>query len=111
MKEFMQLEANAPATLEAVVAAVARLSTLGEAQILQIASEGRLGEFFPFRPRRNQEIPPDFMSLEDLVEASPLPLSREEHVALIQSSMTPPAPRKSERRSVIARALQKLQRS
>ncbi len=34
MSEFMRLDAQAPATLGAVVEAVTRLSTLGEAKIL-----------------------------------------------------------------------------
>ena len=109
MSEFMQLEADSPATMAAVVAAVLRLSTLGEAQILELASEGHLRERFPFRLPRSYKLPEDFMALEDLIEASPNPLSREERGALIQSSMTPSAS-KEERRGLLARALQKLQR-
>jgi hypothetical protein len=86
MREFMQLDANAPATMEAVVEAVVRLSTYSEREVLELVSGGQLGELFPFHPRQ-QEIPPDFVAEEDLQEASALPVSRERQGALIQSSM------------------------
>jgi hypothetical protein len=86
MSEFMQLDTEAPATMKAVVEAVLRLSTYSERQILELVSEGRLGELFPFHPR-GQETPPDFVAEDDLQEASALPLSRERKGALIQSSM------------------------
>jgi hypothetical protein len=54
MSEFLKLEANAPATLGAVVEALTRLSTYPEAE---------------------------------LIEASAMPLSGEQHAALIQSSL------------------------
>jgi hypothetical protein len=86
MSELMQLDAERPATMKAVVEAVARLSTYSERQILELVSDGKLGELFPFHPRQ-QEIPPDFVAEEDLQEASALPLSRERKGAVIQSSM------------------------
>jgi hypothetical protein len=91
MSEFMILDSKAPATMEAVVEAVMRLSTLSEPQILELVSAGKLGEVFPFRPNSGQEIPPDFVSEHDLVEASSLPLNRGQRSSLIQSSMPPNA--------------------
>jgi hypothetical protein len=88
----MILDAKTPATMEAVVEAVMRLSTLSEPQILELVSAGKLGEVFPFRPNSGgQEIPPDFVSEHDLVEASSLPLNRGQRSSLIQSSMPPNA--------------------
>jgi len=46
----MQLDAKAPATLGAVVEAVTRLSTLSEANILEIVSAGKIAELFPYTP-------------------------------------------------------------
>lgn len=86
MSESIKLEANAPATLGAVVEAVTRLSTYSEAQILDLVSAGKIQEMFPLHPR-SQELPADTVAEEDLKEASPLPLSRGRNAALIQSSM------------------------
>lgn len=83
----MQLEANAPATLGAVVEAVTRLSTYSEAQILELVSAGKIQELFPFRPTRPDELPPDTVEEGALVEASAMPLSRKQRAALMQSSM------------------------
>jgi len=83
----MKLEANSPATLGAVVEAVTRLSTYSEAQILEFVSAGKIKELFPFRPTRPDELPPDTVEEGDLVEASAMPLSREQRAALIQSSL------------------------
>jgi len=105
MSEFIKLEANSPATLGAVVEAVTRLSTLSEAQILELVSAGKIQELFPFHPR-SEALPADTVAEEDLVEASALPLSRERRAALIQSSVpvsssrsakqtVPAAPKKS----------------
>jgi hypothetical protein len=87
MSEFMLLDAKAPATMQAVVEAVMRLSTFSEAQILELVSAGKLSEMFPFRPQSGQDIPPDFVPEDELNEASALPLSREARAALIQSRM------------------------
>ena len=57
MSEFMLLDAKAPATLGAVVEAVTRLSTLSEAQILELVSAGRVAEWFPFKPARERAAP------------------------------------------------------
>jgi hypothetical protein len=114
MSEFMILDAKAPATMEAVVEAVMRLSTFSESQILELVSAGKLGEVFPFRSKSGQEIPPDFVAEDDLVEASALPLNRGQRSSLVQSSM-PPAAKPGQRRGVLgaARALvqKKFQRS
>ncbi|HKT88445.1 MAG TPA: hypothetical protein VJQ59_08415 [Candidatus Sulfotelmatobacter sp.] len=104
MSEFMQLQADSPATVQAVVEAVARLSTIGEAAILEMVSEGRLSELFPFRAKRTEDVPPDFVSEEELVEASPWALSREEQAAHIQSSMPSSGSTSKEKRTAIAAA-------
>jgi hypothetical protein len=94
MSEFMQLDAKAPATLGAVVEAVTRLSTLGEAKILELVSAGKIAELFPFSAGGQQPIPTDTLAEEDLVEASPSPLNRKEREALIQSSLPATSPKK-----------------
>jgi hypothetical protein len=75
-----------PATLEAVVAAVVKISAYDEAMVQDLVSAGRLREIFPFRPG-TMETPPDFVSRDDLVKASPMPLDKTARAALIQSSM------------------------
>lgn len=87
MSEFSKLEANAPATLGAVVEAVTRLSTFSEAQILELVSAGKIKDLFPFRPNRPDELPADTLDERELKEASAMPLSRERRTALIQASM------------------------
>lgn len=102
MSEFLELDAKAPATLGAVVEAITRLSTLGEAEIMKLVSAGKIQEIFPFRPNPVTDIGPDFVSDEDLVEASAEPLSREERAAHIQESMPArrePRPRAGSSRS------------
>lgn len=44
ISEFIELDAKAPATLGAVVEAITRLSTLGEAEILELVSKGKIQE-------------------------------------------------------------------
>jgi len=53
MSEFMLLDAKAPATLGAVVEAVTRLITLGEAKILELVSAGKIADWFPSNPPAN----------------------------------------------------------
>jgi hypothetical protein len=90
MSEFRELDARAPATLGSVVEAITRLSTLGEAEVLELVSTGKIQEMFPFRPNSVTDIGPDFVAEEDLVEASPEPLSPEERAAHIHASMPRP---------------------
>jgi hypothetical protein len=87
MSKFSELEANAPATLGAVVEAVTRLSTLGEAQILELVSAGKIKDLFPFRPNLADVLPSDTMAESELEEASASPLSRKRRAALIKASM------------------------
>jgi len=87
MSEFRKLEANAPATLGAVVEAVTRLSTLGEAQILELVSTGKIQDMFPFRPNPTADLPADTVDESELSEASAMPLSGERRAALIEASM------------------------
>ena len=93
----MQLDAKSPATLGAVVEAVTRLSTLGEAQILDIVTAGKIAELFPYTPRADRAIPADTLAEDDLVEASAAPLKRPQRDALIQSSL--PAAARQKRRA------------
>jgi hypothetical protein len=97
MSEFIALDAKSPATLGAVVEAITRLSTLGEAKILELVAAGKIQAAFPFRPNPVTDIGPDFVAEEDLIEASPEPLSPAERAAHIQESM--PAPRESRARA------------
>jgi hypothetical protein len=103
MSEFMRLDAKAPATLGAVVEAVAHLSTLSEAQILELVSAGRIGELFPFKPAADEPIPSDTVADEDLVVASAAPLTRKQRDALIESSLPARSPRKYRTRSASKR--------
>jgi hypothetical protein len=98
MSEFIELDAKAPATLGAVVEAITRLSTLGEAEILELVSAGKIQEAFPFRPNPVTDLGPDFVAEEDLIEASPEPMTREEHAAHIQASMPPASGSRAARR-------------
>jgi hypothetical protein len=98
MSEFMLLDAKAPATLEAVLEGVAHLSTLSEAEILERVSAGRARDLFPFKPMSDQEIPSDKVAEDELVEASAMPLSRQQRSSLIQSSMPPSATARSARK-------------
>ena len=87
MNEFMRLDAKAPATLGAVVEAVAHLSTLSETRILELLSAGRIAELFPFKPAADGPIPSDTEADEDLTVASAAPLTRKRRDALIESSL------------------------
>ena len=87
MSKFKRLDANAPATLGAVVEAVTRLSTLGEARILEIVSAGKIAEHFPYAPAADRPLPADTVSEDELVEASVTPLKRQQREALIDSSL------------------------
>jgi hypothetical protein len=95
MSEFMRLDAKAPATLGAVVEAVTRLSTLSEAQILELVSAGKIAELFPYKPAGGQPIPADTVAEDELVEASARPLSRKQRDALIESSLPATTKKKS----------------
>ena len=101
MSEFMLLDAKAPATLGAVVEAVTRLSTLGEAKILELVSAGKIADWFPFKPAGDQPIPADTVAEEELVEASAAPLNQRQRDALIQSSL--PARSRKKRRTASKR--------
>jgi hypothetical protein len=103
MSEFMRLDAEAPATLGAVVEAVTRLSTLSEARILELVSAGKIADLFPFKPSGNQPIPSDTSAEGDLVQASALPLNRKQRDALIQSSLPATSPKKHRPRAVSKR--------
>jgi hypothetical protein len=57
----------------------------------------------PFKPSGDPPIPSDTMAEEDLVEASALPLNRQQRDALIQSSLPAPSPKKQRTRAVSKR--------
>jgi hypothetical protein len=103
MSEFMRLDAKMPATLGAVVEAVAHLSTLSEAQILELVSAGRIGELFPFMPAAGKRIPSDTEVEENLVVASAEPLTRKQRDALIESSLPARSPKRYRTRSASKR--------
>jgi hypothetical protein len=103
MSKFIQLKAKAPATLGAVVEALTRLSTFSEAQILEYVSAGRIAELFPFTPATERDVPADTLVEQELVEASALPLNREQRGALIQSSMPSSSPGRNQRATRRAR--------
>ncbi len=103
MSEFMRLDAKAPATLGAVVEAVAHLSTLSEAHILELLSAGRIAELFPFKPATDEPIPSDTVADEDLMVASAVPLTRKRRDALIESSLPAPSSKKYRTRSASKR--------
>jgi hypothetical protein len=103
MSEFMRLDAKAPATLGAVVEAVAHLSTLSESEILELVSSGRIAELFPFKSAAGAPIPPDTEADGALVVASAAPLSRKERDALIESSLPASPPRKYRTRTASKR--------
>jgi hypothetical protein len=50
MGEFTHYDAEAAATLGAVVEAVTHLSTLSEAKILELVPAGKIGDLFPLDP-------------------------------------------------------------
>lgn len=104
MNEFRTLNTDAPAEMGAVVEAVVRLSTFSERQLLELVSEGQLGELFPFHPKEPPALPPDFVAEADLEEASAMPLSRERRAALIQASM-PAGTQAKDKHSRLAAAL------
>jgi len=87
MNEFMTLDLKGPATIEAVLEAVVKLSEYDEAQVLELVSAGKLREIVPFRAATSSEVAPDFVSEEELVQASAFPLATEDRRTLIQSSM------------------------
>jgi hypothetical protein len=87
MSKFMQLDAEAPASLGAVVEAVTRLSTLGEAKILEMVSAGKVAEYFPYKPSADEAVPADTVAEEDLVEATASPLNKNQRDALLHASL------------------------
>ena len=82
----MELHPNSPATLGAVLEAVARLSAYDEATIAEMVADGRIAELFPFKLAMAGEMPQDTEAEEDLIEASATPLNPQEREALIRSS-------------------------
>ena len=87
MSEFKKLNLKGPATLKAVLEAVAHLGSYDETQVAALAAEGRLQELFPFRPATFDEPIDDFNSEEEIVEASPRPLSAAQRAELMRSSL------------------------
>ncbi len=76
-----------PATLGAVLEAVAALTARDEAQIQELVSDGRIAELFPFRPAAPKKPVADFVDEEALTEASARPLTARQRARVIQASM------------------------
>ena len=89
MSEFKSLDLGAPATVENVLEGILRLRTLGEADILELAVSGKLAEVFPIETIELSEDVADFVSEDNLNEASALPLSADDRVRLIRDSVPP----------------------
>jgi len=87
MSNIMYLEGKAPATMEGVVEAITRLSTLSESKILELVSAGKIKGMFPFRVAGGHPLPADFVDEEDLVEASAFSLNSDDRRKLIRSSV------------------------
>jgi FimV-like protein len=87
MSNIMYLEGKRPATMEGVVEAITRLSTLSESQILELVSAGKIKSMFPFRVSGGHPLPADFVDEEDLIEASVFPLNPHQRRELIRSSV------------------------
>jgi hypothetical protein len=64
MGKFSQFDAEAQATLGAVVEAVAHLSALNEARILDLVSAGRVADLFALKPVGDEAIPSDTVAEE-----------------------------------------------
>jgi len=86
MPDFEPLDPAAPATVENVALAVARLARYDETELAELVSEGRLGEVFPFRLAAGTP-PKDSLDEADVPQASALPLSDEVFAQLLRSSM------------------------
>jgi hypothetical protein len=86
MPDFEPLDPAAPATVENVAVAVARLARYDEAMLAELVSEGRLREVFPFRLAAGTP-PEDSLDEADVPQASPVPLSDEAFAQLLRSSM------------------------
>src|SRR3974390_2971795 len=87
MMKFKSLDLGAPATVENVLEGILRLRNLGEADILELAVSGKLAEVFPIETIEMSEDVADFVSEDDLNEASALPLSADDRVQLIRDSV------------------------
>ena len=96
MKASRRSDGSQPATLEAVLESVVKLSKLDETEFSEMVSRGYLSQLFPFHPSAVTEPIADFATDEELEEASPLPLSAKQHAELIQASM----PRNARRQTV-----------
>ena len=87
MSEFKSLDLHAPATVEDVLEGILRLRKFGEADILQLAVSGQLAKVFPIGTNDLSEGVADFVSEDDLDEASALPLSADDRIQLIRDSV------------------------
>jgi hypothetical protein len=85
---------------------ITRLSTFSAAQILEFVSAGKIQQLFPFHPVRPGALPSDTVDDSKLVEASGLPLTREQLAALIQSNM--PSSGRVEKSTTVSRATKKI---
>lgn len=81
VSHFKHIRTGELATWENVTQAVARLSTLDEAEFQEIANSGDLTSVFPYHVPPNKE-PVDELREEDLVEAEPRSLTPAERLEI-----------------------------
>lgn len=87
MPNSINHDSSRPATLEAVIEAIAKLSALDELEIKALVSSGKLQDILPFLRSPPMETVQDFASDDEVVEASPLPLSIKQRAELILASI------------------------
>lgn len=72
---FHKIDGDEPATLSEVIAAVERLSKLDETEMQEAFTNEGSAAVFPFRVKSTESLGPDFQSAQDIIRASPIPLS------------------------------------
>ncbi len=85
MNDYIHLDLKRPATIQDVLEAVVKLSAHDEADVLELSCTGRLQKLFPFSAGERSELPSDFASEHELVQAPALPLSTRHGLAPIES--------------------------
>ena len=83
-----------PATVEALIEAIKQLASPGETKAREAVSREISNDPWQFDSKTEADTLNDFAADGELVEASPLPLSDEQYLALIQASF--PASKKQE---------------
>lgn len=86
MKESTSIDQSTAAALEALVEAIANVSTLDDETIRAIFTSDEFQRIFQSNRASANNIP-DFESDDEVIEASALPLSKREHLELIRASI------------------------